>query len=265
MAEIQEKGEIVIGVKYDVPPFGFENPQTGDVEGFDVDLGNAIAEELGVEAKFVEAISDNRIPFLQDGTVDLILSTMTITEERDLEIDFSEPYFIARGRVLVPEGLGHRRHRRPRRGDPVCTALGSTYAETLKAQAPEAELRLVDDYSDCLELMQTGCSRRGLHRRRDPDRDGPIQDDTLELVGDRPHDRAVRHRHPRRGHGAEGIRGRGPRRLQGRTAAGTRHTRSGSASTRAWSSRPPDHDPARGDRAGAARVVAARPLRAGRR
>src|SRR3712207_7541274 len=53
------------------------------------------AEHLGVEPKFIEAISDNRIPFLQDGTADVILSTMTITAERDQEIDFSEPYFVA--------------------------------------------------------------------------------------------------------------------------------------------------------------------------
>ncbi len=38
MGRIQEKGELVIGVKYDVPPFGFKNPQTGDIEGFDVDM-----------------------------------------------------------------------------------------------------------------------------------------------------------------------------------------------------------------------------------
>jgi len=155
MAELQDKGEIVIGVKFDVPPFGFKNPQTGDVEGFDVDLGKAIAEDLGVQPRFIEAISDNRIPFLMDGTVDLILSTMTITKERDLEIDFSEPYYIAGGRVLVPEGsdiqgiedLGGRR---------VCTARGSTYQETIKQQAPDADLRLIDTYSECFELVQNG-------------------------------------------------------------------------------------------------------------
>ena len=89
-------------MKFDVPPFGFKNPQTDAVEGFDVDLGQAIADELGVEANFIEAISDNRIPFLVDGTADLILSTMTITTDRDAEIDFSTPYYIASGRVLVP-------------------------------------------------------------------------------------------------------------------------------------------------------------------
>src|SRR5918997_2339616 len=82
MGRIQAAGEIKIGVKYDVPPFGFKNPQTNEIEGFDVDLGKAIAEKLGVKPNFIEAISDNRIPFLEDGTVDLILSTMTINEER---------------------------------------------------------------------------------------------------------------------------------------------------------------------------------------
>jgi glutamate transport system substrate-binding protein len=102
MGKIQDRGEITIGVKFDVPPFGFKNPQSGEVEGFDVELGKIVAEELGVEPKFVEAISDNRIPFLQQGETDLILSTMTINQERDTEIEFSEPYYIARGRILVP-------------------------------------------------------------------------------------------------------------------------------------------------------------------
>ena len=182
MARIQEAGEIKIGVKYDVPPFGFKNPQSGEVEGFDVDLGKAIAEELGVEAKLVEAISDNRIPFIQDGTVDLILSTMTINAERAAEIGFSNPYFIAKGRILVPkdsdiagiEDLAGRK---------VCTALGSTYEETLKTEAPEAELRLVDAYSECLELLQNGAV--DAISTDDVILTGMIiQDDTLQLVGD---------------------------------------------------------------------------------
>src|SRR5688500_10283080 len=48
LGDIQEKGEIAIGVKYDVPPFGFQNPESNEVEGFDVDLGKAVAEKLGV-------------------------------------------------------------------------------------------------------------------------------------------------------------------------------------------------------------------------
>jgi ABC-type amino acid transport substrate-binding protein len=155
LGDIQQKGEITIGVKYDVPPFGFNNPSSGKVEGFDVDLGQAIADKLGVKANFIEAISDNRIPFLQDGTVDLVLSTMTINAERAQEIGFSEPYYIARGRILVPQdsdiaGVDDLA------GKKVCTALGSTYEATIKEQAPDADLQLVDSYSECLELVQNG-------------------------------------------------------------------------------------------------------------
>jgi glutamate transport system substrate-binding protein len=155
MADLQEAGEITIGVKYDVPPFGLNNPQTGEVEGFDVDLGNYIADRLGVEPVFREATSDNRIPLLVDGTIDLILSTMTITEERDLEIDFSEPYYVANGDVLVPEGSDIQ-SLDDLNGNTVCTALGSTYQETIKKEAPDAQLRLVDLYSECFDQVQTG-------------------------------------------------------------------------------------------------------------
>ena len=254
MAEIQDTGELVIGVKYDVPPFGFLNPQSGDVEGFDVDLGNAIAEELGVEAKPIEAISDNRIPFLEDGTVDLILSTMTITEERDLEIDFSEPYFIARGRVLVPKGSDIGGIEDLGAGDRVCTALGSTYAETLKAEAPEAELRLVDDYSACLELLQTDAV--DAVSTDDVILTGMIlQDDSLEMVGDpfttEPYGIGI----PEGRQATEGLRGRSPGHLQGGRPLGRGLPEVG----RPVHGRRPataDDDAGRGDRAGTAGVAA---------
>jgi glutamate transport system substrate-binding protein len=182
MGKIQDRGEITIGVKYDVPPFGFNNPQSGEVEGFDVDMGKLIAEELGVEPKFIEAISDNRIPFLQQGEVDLILSTMTINQERDLEIDFSEPYYIARGRILVPQDSDIKGVE-DLNGKRVCTALGSTYEETIREQAPDAKLRLVDTYSECLELLQNGAI--DAESTDDVILTGQIiQDDTLKMVGE---------------------------------------------------------------------------------
>jgi glutamate transport system substrate-binding protein len=182
MAKLQDRGEITIGVKYDVPPFGFKNPQSGEIEGFDVEMGKIVADELGVEPKFVEAISDNRIPFLQQGEVDLILSTMTINQERDMEIEFSEPYYIARGRILVP-GDSDIKGIEDLAGKRVCTALGSTYEETIREQAPDADLKLVDTYSECLELLQNGAI--DAISTDDVILTGMIiQDDTLKMVGD---------------------------------------------------------------------------------
>jgi ABC-type amino acid transport substrate-binding protein len=182
MAKLQEADEITIGVKFEVAPFGFKNVQTGEVEGFDIDVAKAIAADLGAKPKFIEALSDNRIPFLKDGTADLILSTMTINAERDEEIDFSEPYFIARGRILVKKSDDSIKSVEDLEGKRVCTALGSTYEETLKKQAPKAKTTLVDGYSECLEAIQNGSV--DAVSTDDVILTGMIiQDDTLKLVG----------------------------------------------------------------------------------
>ncbi len=184
MKKLQDAGEITIGVKFDVPPFGAKDPTSGEVQGFDIDLAKAIADELGVKPKYIEALSDNRIAFLKDGTADLILSTMTITAERDEEIDFSEPYFIAKGRILVKKSDTSIKGVDDLAGKNVCTALGSTYEETLKKQAPKAKLRLVDSYSECLELIQNGAV--DAVSTDDVILTGMIiQDDSLKLVDDK--------------------------------------------------------------------------------
>ncbi len=157
MGKIQQKGEIKVGVKYDVPLFGFKNPQTGDVEGFDVDMAQRVADKLGVEVKLVEAISDNRIPYLEDGTVDLVFSTMTITTDRDAEIDFSRPYYIAHGKVLVPEGSDVQSIKDLGQGTTTCTALDSTYETTIiPKQAPDTKIKALGTYSECFAQLQRG-------------------------------------------------------------------------------------------------------------
>jgi glutamate transport system substrate-binding protein len=182
MKKLQDAGEMTIGVKFDVPPFGFKDT-SGEVQGFDIDLAKAIADELGVTPKYVEALSDNRIAFLKDGTADAILSTMTITAERDEEIDFSKPYFVAKGRILVKKDNTDINGVDDLAGKTVCTALGSTYEETLKKQAPKAKLRLPEAYSECLELIQNGSV--DAVSTDDVILTGMIrQDDSLKLVGD---------------------------------------------------------------------------------
>jgi ABC-type amino acid transport substrate-binding protein len=152
MSELQEKGEIVIGVKFDVPQFGFKNPTNEEIEGFDPDMGREVAEALGVEPRFVEAISRNRIPFLLEDKVDIVFSTMTITEERREQIDFSDVYYVARqsfltrkGETMSVESAADRR---------VCTAKGSTSELNLPAVQPEVEIVLQDGYAQCVQLLR---------------------------------------------------------------------------------------------------------------
>lgn len=157
MAEIQQRGKLRIGVKYDVPQLGLLNPaaRPARVEGFDVDLGNIIADKLGVEAEFSEAVSANRIPFLNEDKVDLIISTMTINEERKEQVDFSVVYYLAGQTLLVKDGSNVQdvKSLNDQRAA-VCSASGSTSEQNVRVAAPAAQVILQPGYSQCFQLLQ---------------------------------------------------------------------------------------------------------------
>ena len=90
MAKIQAKGKLVVGTKYDQLGFGQQNPTNGKVERFDVEIAKLIAVAIfggdvkSVEGKveYVETVSKNREPFIQDGKVDIVAATYTINNTR---------------------------------------------------------------------------------------------------------------------------------------------------------------------------------------
>ncbi|MGP1383604.1 MAG: transporter substrate-binding domain-containing protein [Thainema sp.] len=91
LPDIQEAGVVKVAVPADFPPFGFVSP-TMEPIGYDIDMAKALAEGLNVEAEVIPVIGNYRIPFLQTGRVDLIISSLGKNDERDLIIDFSEAY-----------------------------------------------------------------------------------------------------------------------------------------------------------------------------
>lgn len=158
MARIQQRGKLVAGVKYDTPPFGSLNPINNQVEGFDPDLARELAKVLlGDPAKveFVEAISRNRIPFLQEDKADIILSTMTITDERRQEIDFSKPYYMAGQSILVKKGSPIKSVD-DLNGRTVASAQGSTSEKNVRDRAPRANLLLFPAYAEGLAALKDG-------------------------------------------------------------------------------------------------------------
>lgn len=90
-AEIKAKGVAVIGVQMDQVPWGYIN-ENGKNEGFDIEIANMIAKELGVEARFERITGQNRIPLLVGGMVDFLVPSMTVTEERAKVIQYALPY-----------------------------------------------------------------------------------------------------------------------------------------------------------------------------
>jgi glutamate transport system substrate-binding protein len=158
MARIKDAGSIKVGVKFDQPGFGLKNPTSGDVEGFDVEIAKAIVAAIGPDVKisFVESVSKNREPFLQDGTVDMVVATYTINDARKQVIDFAGPYFVARQDIMVKADDTSIKKVGDLNGKDVCTVKGSTSATNVAKAAPQAKVTLLDTYSQCAEAMGDG-------------------------------------------------------------------------------------------------------------
>jgi glutamate transport system substrate-binding protein len=159
MDQIVQRGKITIGVKYDVPLFGLLDPATNRLDGFDVALGKAIATELGLrenQIEFTEAISANRIPYLQEDRADVIISTMTINAMRKEQIEFSRPYYLAGQSILVQRSNTNINGINDLNGKRVCSAQGSTSEQNIAQMAPQAQLLSLQTYSACVQSMQDG-------------------------------------------------------------------------------------------------------------
>jgi glutamate transport system substrate-binding protein len=159
MARLKEAGTVTVGTKFDQPLFGLKNLE-GNPEGFDVEIAKLIAGEMGIAAdkvKFIEAVSANREPFIQQGKVDFVVATYTINDKRKEVVDFAGPYYEAGQDIMVakgnPEGIGGPDDLA---GKKVCSVTGSTPAENIRENYPEADLTEFDVYSKCAEALKNG-------------------------------------------------------------------------------------------------------------
>jgi polar amino acid transport system substrate-binding protein len=102
-AKIKDAGELVVGSDIAYPPIEFYKEGTEQVQGLDYDIGSAIAKELGVKVKFVNATFDGILGGLNSGRFDIVMSAMTDKAERQAEADFVD-YFQAGTSILVQKG-----------------------------------------------------------------------------------------------------------------------------------------------------------------
>jgi len=156
---IKDKDKIVFGVKNDTRLFGLKNPSTGKVEGFDIDIAKALTKEiLGDESKaeFVEVTSKTRVQLLQNGKIDAVVATMTITEERKKEVDFTDVYFEAGQSLLVEKGSKIKSVEDLKKGTKVIAVKGSTSAINIAEKAPDAEVLQYENYSEAFTALKSG-------------------------------------------------------------------------------------------------------------
>ena len=103
---IKDRGTLKVGVKNAVVGFGFQDTLTGEYSGLEIDIANAIAEQLGVEVEFTAVTAATRGELLDSGDIDCVLATFTITDERKESWDFTTPYYTDYVTVLVEDSSG---------------------------------------------------------------------------------------------------------------------------------------------------------------
>jgi len=157
VTQAKQRGKLIVGVKYDTHLFGRKDPQDGQVKGFDIDIAKALAKHLlGDEHKLElkEVTSKTRIPALQNGQVDVIIATMTITEERRQVVDFSEVYFEAGQSLLVPidspiTGIQNLS------GKTVIAVKGSTSTANIREKTPNAQVKEYENYAEAFMALKS--------------------------------------------------------------------------------------------------------------
>ncbi|MBC9718066.1 glutamate ABC transporter substrate-binding protein [Streptomyces sp. TRM66268-LWL] len=162
------KGKLVVGIDQNSYLWGYRNPNTGELEGFDIDLATAIAKAIfgtSEDDKGVERVNivfravptNQRIPMIKSGQVDMIVRTMTISCKRKADVAFSTAYFATGQQVLAPETSKITGFDSSLEGKKLCVASGSTAQGALEDNDHGADEPLVvANQLDCLVRLQLG-------------------------------------------------------------------------------------------------------------
>ncbi len=159
---IQDRGRLIVGVAADTYLLGARNPETGLIEGFDIDMALAIAAEIfpdeadprmAVELRVITAAQ--RIPLLESGEIDIVARNMTINCARWEQIAFSAVYYAAGQKVLVGVDSGIESIE-DLAGKRICAPAGTTSIDNIQKIQPDAIPVTSTDNSACMVLFQNG-------------------------------------------------------------------------------------------------------------
>ena len=158
MAEIEERGRLIVGVSADTFLLGSRNPQTGDIEGFDIDIARAVADAIFGDPERIQLTvitAADRIPVLENGEVDIVVRNMTMTCARWEQIAFSAEYYRSGQKILVRQGSDIT-GLESLDGQRVCAPNATSSMENLIRLAPDAVPVGSSNHTGCLVLFQRG-------------------------------------------------------------------------------------------------------------
>lgn len=152
---IIKRDKLIVGVQYDAKPFGYMD-KDGQVKGVDIDIARELAKRiLGDENKIElkQVTPANRIQAVTSGNVDIVVATMSITPQRKMIVNFSEPYFVAGQAILIPS-ISNIRGIADLKDKPVGVVLGTTGERNLRYFAPQSILRGYKNYSEAFNALK---------------------------------------------------------------------------------------------------------------
>ncbi|MGY5246970.1 transporter substrate-binding domain-containing protein [Lactiplantibacillus plantarum] len=151
---------ITWGVKADTKLFGLMDVKDNQIKGFDADIATALTKRVlgkNATAKFVQVTSQTRIPLLKNGNIDAIIATMTITPEREKQVDFTNSYFDAGQSLLVKKGSAIKSVKDLNNsGTKVLGVTGANSVENIKKAAPKAKVLELSDYAQAMTALKSG-------------------------------------------------------------------------------------------------------------
>ena len=153
LATIKANGKIVIAMEGQWAPWTYHD-ETGELVGFDTEVGKAIADKLGVEAEFIEGDWDGLFTGLDTGRYDMIINGVEITDERADKYDFTTPYAFIRTAIVTAEDYNDINSFEDLNGKQTSNSLGSTYADL--ATEYGATVQNVSTLSETIDMVLSG-------------------------------------------------------------------------------------------------------------
>ncbi|CZD69264.1 ABC transporter substrate binding lipoprotein-amino acid transport [Streptococcus pneumoniae] len=152
--EIKKSGELRIAVFGDKKPFGYVDNDSS-YQGYDIELGNQLAQDLGVKVKYISVDAANRAEYLISNKVDITLANFTVTDERKKQVDFALPYMKVSLGVVSPK-TGLITDVKQLEGKTLIVTKGTTAETYFEKNHPEIKLQKYDQYSDSYQALLDG-------------------------------------------------------------------------------------------------------------
>ena len=154
LAKIQDEGVLKVGIEGTYPPFTYHDDDD-NLTGFDVELARAIAEKLGVEAEFTESAWDSLLTAIDTDRIDTVINAVSITEERSLKYDFSNPYLFVGRNIIVRGDNEDIKSMEDLDGKKIATNATNAYAAVLENDWG-AEIVPIDTSQQAYDLLEQG-------------------------------------------------------------------------------------------------------------